>query len=43
MKKAIKLNNKKYKYLQSNLNETVKEIYKISINNVKKTINGIKK
>ena len=38
MKKAIKLNNKEYKYFQNNLNDTVKEIYKISINNVKKSI-----
>ena len=43
MKKAIKLNDKEYKYLQSNLKDTVQEIYKISINNVKKTINEIKK
>ena len=43
MKKAIKLNDKEYKYLQSNLNDTVQKIYKISINNVKKTINEIKK
>ena len=43
MKEAIKMNNKKYYYLQTNLKYTAGEIYKISINNVKKTINYINK
>ena len=39
MKIAIKLNENKYKYLQNNLNITVKKIEKISINNINKAIN----
>jgi len=39
MKKAINLTNKQYRYLQNNLKETAKLIYKKSIDNVKKTFN----
>ena len=38
MKKAIKLNNKEYRQLRNNLNSTVRKIYNISINNIKKII-----
>lgn len=38
MKKAILLNNKEYKYLQKHLLRLEKEIYKTSINNIKKEI-----
>lgn len=43
MKKAILLSNKKYKIIQRNLFATAKNIYSISINNVKKTIKSINK
>ena len=39
MSKAIKMNNQEYKQLQNNFKITSQEIYKISINNIKKTIN----
>ena len=38
MKKAILLNNMSYKKLQSNLHLIEKEIYKNSINNIKRTL-----
>ncbi len=43
MKKAILLSNKKYKIIQRNLIATAKNIYNLSINNVKKTIKSINK
>ena len=41
MKKAILLNNKKYKKIQNNIYLLEKEIYNISINNVKNTMKSI--
>jgi hypothetical protein len=41
MKKAIQLNKNEYKLLQNNLNATVAEIYKKSIQNVKKVIKEV--
>ena len=38
MKKAIKLNNKEYRQLRNNLNATVRKVYNISINKIKKII-----
>ena len=38
MKKAIKLEDKEYKKLQNNFYTTVKGIYDLSINNIRKTI-----
>ena len=41
MKKSIALNNLAYRILQKNLYECEKEIYKISLNNIKKAFNTI--
>ena len=41
MKKAILLNNKEYKKIQNNIYLLEKEIYNISINNVKNTMKSI--
>ena len=41
MKKAIQLNKNEYKLLQNNLKATVTEIYKKSIQNIKKVINQV--
>ena len=41
MKKAILLNNKDYKKMQDNIQAIEKDIYKVSINNIKKIVNKI--
>ena len=39
MRKAIQLSNKDYKNLQNNLSIVEKQIYRASLNNIKKVIN----